>query len=339
MQVVLGVDGGNTKTVALAADLDGVIRGVGRAGSSNWETAGEREAVAALTQCVTQALQMAGVGMDSVLQAHLGLAGLDWPDDERRLRQALEGGWPGGLNMENDAFLGVRACSPDGRGIGVTAGTGVCACYIPMSGEPFFYGAFTDLGGGIDIDDQILQAIVRAEDGRGLPTAMTAPLLAAAGCAKVTDLAYAITREGLRLSSATLRPILFRAAEGGDPAAAAIVGGFGRELALCATSIIRRRGFKGDGPPIVASGSLFTQTGKTLFQAFRQDVLAAAPWARVILAQYPPVLGAVRAAFEECGRFTAAAWEQVRLTVPEKSWFQTAGVDEGELDRPRSLGD
>lgn len=326
MQIVLGVDGGNTKTVALATDLDGRIRGIGRAGSSNWEAVGEREAVKALTQCVTQALQMAGVNMDSILQAHLGLAGLDWPDDERRLRQALEGGWPVGLNMENDAFLGVRSCSPDGRGIGVTAGTGVCACFIPISGEPFFYGAFTDLGGGIAIDEQILQAVIRAEDGRGSATAMTVPLLAAAGCVDVTELAFAITRRGLRLPSTTLRPVLFRAAEEGDPAAAAIVGGFGRELALCATNIIRRQGFKEDGPPIVASGSLFTQTGTSLFQAFQQDVLAAAPWARVVLAQHPPVLGAVRAAFEECGRFTVAAWEQVRRTIPENSWFQTAGT-------------
>ncbi len=332
MQVVLGVDGGNTKTIALAAGLDGRILGIGRAGGSNWETAGEKEAAEALAQCVSQALRMAGVGMDAVIHTHLGLAGLDWPDDEQRLRRMLGDGWPAGLSLENDAFLGVRACAPDGRGIGVTAGTGVCACYLPPAGAPFFYGAFTDLGGGFDIDAQTLQAVIRAADGRGRPTAMTAPLLAAAGCADVAGLAYAITRRGLRLPSATLRPILFRAAEEGDPAAAAIVGRFGRELALCAANIIRRQGLTENGPPIVASGSLFTQTGTALFQAFRQEVLAAAPWARIIIipAQYPPVLGAVRAALEACGRFTNAAWEQARRTVPDRSWFQTAGAPAGE---------
>lgn len=328
MQVVLGVDGGNTKTVAVVADFEGRIRGIGRTGGSNWEAVGERAAVEAIRGCVEQALRMADVGMEAVVQAHLGLAGLDWPDDERQLRKALGMGWPDMLTLENDAFLGVRACAPDGRGIGVSAGTGVCACFIPPAGEPFFYGGFTDLGGGMDIDAQTLQAVMRAEDGRGSSTALTALLLAATGCADVAGLAYGISRRGLPLPSATLRPILFKAATQGDPVAAAIVTGFGRELALCATSIIHRRRLADASLPVVASGSLFMRTGTTLFEVFRRDVLIAAPRAQVILAQHPPVLGAVRAALEGCGRFSSSVWEQVRHTVPGESWFLTAGANE-----------
>ncbi|MGQ9778613.1 MAG: N-acetylglucosamine kinase [Bacillota bacterium] len=229
MELVLGVDGGSTKTEAAVADLDGRVRGFGRAGGSNWETIGVEEAVRSIRSAVKQALAMAGAGMADLRAAHLGLAGIDWPEDEERLRAALSVlGLPDGYTLENDAFLGVRAESPDGYGIGVGAGTGVCACLIPRTGEPYFYGSFMDFGGGMEIDAQTIAAVIRAEDGRGPKTSLTAPLLAALGCSSVTELVRAIAREGLSPSDRIIRPILFAVAAEGDRMALHIVRGFAR---------------------------------------------------------------------------------------------------------------
>lgn len=325
MDLVLGVDGGNTKTVALVADLGGRVLGRARAGSSNMESLGAAGAAAVIAACVEAALLAAGAAPGEITAAHLGLAGVDWPEDAPALRRELFGlPWANEAAIENDAFLGMRACAPGGIGIGVTAGSGVCACIIPEKGEPYFYGGFTDIGGGFDIDQRTLQAVVRAEDGRGPATALTDPILAASGRPSVYRLVQAVCREGLRLPSTVIRPILFAAARQGDPAACEIVQSFGRELALCAVNLIRRHGLAGGEPRVVAAGSLFTRTGPLLFETFRREVLAAAPRAHVSCSQHPPVLGAVRAALRALGRDSEDVWREVCRTAPGDEWFKTA---------------
>jgi len=74
MNVVVGVDGGNTKTIAVAADLEGQARGLGRGGCGNWERLGEHGAAELITDVVSEALDMAGVSRSQVAYVHLGLA-------------------------------------------------------------------------------------------------------------------------------------------------------------------------------------------------------------------------------------------------------------------------
>ncbi|MCL6613792.1 MAG: hypothetical protein K6U03_04105, partial [Firmicutes bacterium] len=291
MEFALGVDGGSTKTEAAVADLDGRVRGVGRAEGSNWETIGLERAVSSIRRAIEQALAMAGAGTAELRAAHLGLAGIDWPEDEVHLRAALSSlGLPEGYTLENDAFLGVRAESADGYGVGVGAGTGVCACIIPRRGKPYFYGSFIDFGGGMEIDAAAIAAVIRAEDGRGPRTSLSAPLLAALGFPSVTDLVRAMAREGFFPSDRIIRPILFPAAAEGDPVALRILRGFARELALCATNLIRRHASMDEEIIVVASGSLFTKTGPLLFALFRRFLEAGAPRAKAVLITHQPVL-------------------------------------------------
>ena len=331
MDIVLGVDGGSTKTVALAADLDGRILGIGRGGSSNWERTGFEPAVKVIRTCLDHALRMAGVMDGRIVFSHIGLSGLDWPSDLAMFHQALSPLLqPGGLVLENDAYLGIRACSPDGCGIGVGAGSGMCACIIPQEGSSFVYGGFTDLGGGMDIDDRTIQAVVRAEDGRGEPTALTGLLLEAVGCPDVRELIYSFCRKRLVISPTVLRPLLFTSAERGDRAAAGIVKGFAAELALCAVNLINRYQLAAEAITVVAAGSLFTSTGSLLFDTFQRLILQTAPFAQVIKADRQPVLGALRAALQACGHDSPLIQENLRQTMPGEEWFQTAAIIAGK---------
>jgi N-acetylglucosamine kinase-like BadF-type ATPase len=240
----------------------------------------------------------------------MGLAGLDWPEDEHRLREALSrhlGAVP--MTLENDAFLGTRACAPDADGIAVAAGSGVCASYLGTGGERYLYGYFAELGGGFPIDQLVLQAIIRATDGRGPQTALTSAVLGATGHDSVADLLRVLTRTAYTLSHTAIRPAVFQTAVAGDPVAVQIVSSFGRELGLLATNLIRKFALQGTEPFVVASGSLFTRTGPLLFDVFHGTVRGADASARVRLNQRPPVAGAVRAALQSQGAHTNADWE------------------------------
>src|SRR5436305_10147675 len=87
MQCVLAVDGGNTKTIALVATLDGTILGAGRGGCSdiyNAEAGTEwpdsaAAAMANVEYAVVGALQGAQVKASDLATAVFSMAGADWP--------------------------------------------------------------------------------------------------------------------------------------------------------------------------------------------------------------------------------------------------------------------
>jgi N-acetylglucosamine kinase-like BadF-type ATPase len=331
MPLIIGADGGNTKTVAMVCDPEqGVVRGVGRGNSSNWEGMGYEKAAAVITEVAEQALGKAGASRAEVVRLHAGLAGVDWPEDEVRMREALQSlGWRSEITLENDAFSAVRVTAPNGCGIGVTAGTGVASGIIRPDGSKYFYGAFTDLGGGRDIDPRTLQAVIRAEDGRGPATQLTAALLEATGHATVTDLVYAIHRKGRRPPHGALRRVLFTTAAAGDAVAVEIVTRFAGELALCATNLIRRFGLERKCEAVVAAGSLFQRTGPLLFDRFREALAKGAPQAEPILSEQPPLMGAVRGALSAGHCDVPVAWERICESARTGGWLRELGLEAG----------
>jgi N-acetylglucosamine kinase-like BadF-type ATPase len=333
MSLVVGVDGGNTKTVALVCDLDGRIRGRGRGQSSNWEGMGFEKAAAVIGDVAGQALAMTKAGRADIVWMHMALAGMDWPEDETKMRDTLAAaGWECGMSLENDAFSAVRACAPGGCGIGVTAGTGVASGIIRPDGGRYFYGAFTDLGGGRDIDPQTLHAVVRAVDGRGPATKLTGALLQASEHVTVTDLVYAIHRQRAHLPHGVTRRVLFSTAAQGDPVAVGILTRFAAELALCATNLMHRYHLEDEVVPVVAAGSLFQKTGPLLFDLFRESLGEGAPKAVPILADQPPLMGAVRGALKAVGHDEAELWERIRQRAEAEGWLRDEGNAEQQGD-------
>src|SRR5271166_3176035 len=89
MHFVLAVDGGNTKTIALVAKLDGSVVGVGRGGCSDiynavaddGKTDPEDVALANVGQAVSHALHAAGVASSDLAVGVFNMAGADWPED------------------------------------------------------------------------------------------------------------------------------------------------------------------------------------------------------------------------------------------------------------------
>ncbi|HEV3192652.1 MAG TPA: BadF/BadG/BcrA/BcrD ATPase family protein [Polyangiaceae bacterium] len=312
LNYVVGIDAGTTKTDAVVANLEGRPLGAGSSGCANWEVVGEKGAADALEEAIRRALGKAAADLTSVRHVHIGAAGLDWPEDEARLRNALAPflrDVP--LTLENDSYLGARACAPAAHGITVSAGSGVCASYLGAGGEKYFYGYFGELGGGTAIDQLTLHAILRAEDGRGPKTELTSSIPKATGHASVQDLLHALTRKGYVLAHTVIRPSLFDTAARGDPVAIDVVTTFGRELGLMATNLIMKFRLKGNAPCVIASGSLFTRTGPLLFDVFRRVVHGADDSAVVRLNDRPPVAGAVRVALSACGLQTNGNWESI----------------------------
>ncbi|HEU0114183.1 MAG TPA: hypothetical protein VFQ80_05885, partial [Thermomicrobiales bacterium] len=87
---VLGVDAGNSKTVALVAGPDGGVVGAGRGGPGDiYGALGETAALAEIERAVAAALRDAGVTAAEIEAAGFSMAGADWPEDFALLEAAM----------------------------------------------------------------------------------------------------------------------------------------------------------------------------------------------------------------------------------------------------------
>ena len=90
--LLLGIDGGGSKTRALITDQDGAPLGEGIATSSNYHRVGFDAARAAIETAVADAFVKAGRTPARFAAATLGLAGVDREADKELYARWLDGG-------------------------------------------------------------------------------------------------------------------------------------------------------------------------------------------------------------------------------------------------------
>src|SRR5690349_9914679 len=118
--IVLGVDGGGTKTHALAVNEQGEVVGVGVGRESNYQVSGMKKAIQSIGDATRQAL-----GSIRPDKAVFCLAGCDTDLDEMRLDQAISDlGLVDDFACYTDVFAALRAGSHHPFGVAVSIGTG-----------------------------------------------------------------------------------------------------------------------------------------------------------------------------------------------------------------------
>jgi N-acetylglucosamine kinase-like BadF-type ATPase len=299
--ILLGVDGGNTKTLAVAAAPDGTILGTGRVSrGSDIHAVPLDIAITVHREAADQALG-ARVRDDRVIAA-LSLAGADWPEDVAALDAAHGRRWRRRVVI-NDAIGALRGAIPSGPGVVVVCGTGTATGARGPTGATWHSGFWQEAQGGHELGVRALQAVYRAELGIDPPTALTAAVLAATREPDVESLLHHATGRGVvgRRDPAVIAPVLLTAADG-DPAAVAIVDRHGAALGGTALAAARRVGI-GSGEPFdlaLTGGVLRAHRGR-LREAIVTAVGAQATRVRVVEPALEPVVGALLLAFDAAG--------------------------------------
>ena len=300
--VVLGVDGGASKTHAILADEGGRVLGTGRSGCSNWEVVGLDGARTAFQGALQEALACAGLRQEDIAASGYGLAGLDWPSDQGRLEPLIDTlGVGGPRTVLNDAFLPLRAGTADGVGLAAIAGSGTTVVGRNRAGETArSFGAgypFTDWGGAGDIAHEAVHVVAAAFKGLGPETALAGRMLAATGCADVAELMEKVMRWQVEIGGA-FAPQVFQAAHEGDAVAQSIVRRAGRTIGANAIAIARRLGMLDEPFDLVTAGGVFSSQSDFLYQSLLETVHMEAPRANLVHWQSPPVVGALLLALD-----------------------------------------
>jgi len=250
--MVLGLDAGGTRTLGLLADEHGQIVAEARGPGANLQASGELEVEKVLHQVIDEAIGDRHVRPAAIC---LGMAGVDRPRDAETVRSILTRiGHRARVLVVNDALIALEAGLPDAPGIVLIAGTGSIAYGRDGEGRAARAGGWGyvlgDEGSGYWLGRQALRAVVRAADGRGPATALTAQILAHYQVSKPEELVHEVYYGGMRPRAiAALSREVQAAAEGGDDVARSIVDQGARELAAAAISVSRRLEFP--APPTV----------------------------------------------------------------------------------------
>jgi N-acetylglucosamine kinase-like BadF-type ATPase len=303
--ILLGVDGGGSKTFAVAVDERGRILGFGRGGCGNYEGPGLEAALAEIAKASGAALEAAGAQ-----RARVGcfcLAGADFPEDFEMLGAAVaELAVADQIHIYNDTRAAFQAGSTRGCGAVVIMGSGMNAagfapdgreCRLP--GEGFLFG---DWGGAGAIGAEVMHRVFRAHDGRGKPTLLMHMVLEQLGARDMEELTRRLYRDEVPpLAIGRLTLLVFPAALQGDEVALQIVERIAEETALAALAMLRRLGLEGEECDVVLGGSVYKGEGPLLLERVKVKARAGAPRADVIIPSVEPVIGAAILALQYAG--------------------------------------
>jgi glucosamine kinase len=292
---VLGIDAGGTKTLCLLADANGQIVAEARGPGANLHVAGEAGVEATLRDVITRTIGDRDITPAAIC---IGIAGVDRDDEERAIRAIVHAICPGArILVVNDALIALVAGAHDAPGIVIIAGTGSITYGRNRAGEAARAGGWGhmvgDEGSGYWIGREAVAAVMRASDGRGPATRLTAEILTHFGVADVSRLPRIVyDRDVPRVNVAALGPIVQRVAEGGDAVARRILDRGAEELVIAARSVATRLEMRGETFAFYLAGGAF-QVVPWLVDELTRRLVEVAPRSQVQRLSDEPAAGAV----------------------------------------------
>jgi N-acetylglucosamine kinase-like BadF-type ATPase len=249
--LVLGIDGGGSKTLVWLAAADGADAsplGVGEAGPSNPQSAGWAAALANLDRAIQGAFAAANRPRGSVVAACLAVAGVGREPDQDRLRAwASQRQLADQIIITHDALPILAAGTSHVAGVALICGTGSLAFGRTPDGRTARAGGmgylFSDEGSGYDIAREGLRAVALSLDDRGPRTLLVERFLTALGSASSAELVRDVYRRAEdRQWMASLAQIVLAAAADGDEVADQLVHAAARKLAGLIEAVSDRLG-------------------------------------------------------------------------------------------------
>ncbi len=284
---IWGIDGGGTKTDAVICDEGGRVLRRTQGGPSNCSARPMEQVLSTLTETIrtlTAGLSGADAAPDAIFA---GISGAGVGDNAARIRAHLQALFPQCpcIQAGTDAKNALRSAIPAGDGAIAIAGTG-SGVFVFRGEEMQQIGGWGyllgDEGSGFDLGRRALKSALRARDGRGPQTALTAACEQRLG--KPVTQAIAQLYQGGSAAIAGFAQVLLQEAAAGDALAVAEARAAAAELA----GGIQAAGRMLDTSPkaVATVGGLWQNP---FYRSLIQQALGAAY--RLIAPTLPPVYG------------------------------------------------
>ena len=298
MELLLGIDGGGTRTRAVLVTTKGRVLGQGEAGSSNHHNIELKTVTANLRRAVEQAWLAAGRPFAPAARAFLGCAGIKTDADAARVRAAAEsaGLAPAGqIEVMNDLHNALAGGLGGAPGIALIAGTGTNCLGRDAHGATFMCGGWgwllDDEGGGCGLALSAMRAAVRAADGRAAKTELLPAVLAFFGLREPNALLQRLyVQSPTPEEIAGFAPVVIRLAQAGDSTAGDLLRRGAAALAELVAGAASQLDFS-DGFEVVVLGGC-ARSGEPYQTMVEAAIRRRCPTAKLQEPLYSPVQGA-----------------------------------------------
>ncbi len=297
MSLVLGVDGGNSKAIALVARADGTIIGAARRlGSADIYARGPEAAIETVAAAVAEALGTAGARHTDVGAATFSMAGADWPEDMSLLRTAIvRRGIANRPEVLNDAIGALFGAVPSGPAVVVSLGTGAATGARGPDDRTWHSSFWQTPQGAAELAQRAVRAVADADLGKAPATELSASLTTATGDAGAEALLHRFTRrDGVETGTvgAVVRALL-QTAEGGDAVAVDLVERHGAGLGAMAAAAARRVGAQDSDYALAFCGGMARAGTQMLLDAAVAAIVQAGQAPRLVAPRWEPAIGAL----------------------------------------------
>jgi glucosamine kinase len=298
-QIVVGVDGGGSKTRVVVADAAGTEIAAVDAGPSAVQPGEIERSAEVIAAAVRQALLAAEVDVMPAV-ACIGVAGAGRQAERDALWQALVArDVAEEVVVHPDATIALEDAFGEGPGVLLIAGTGSMALGRGPTGVIARCGGwgpvFGDEGSGVWLSRRALGIVAAATDGREPETALTGALLTAA----VVDSVEALipwAAHATPADLAALAPAVIHCADTGDARAETLVAFAIEELVLHVRALARHL-FADEraATPVALAGGMLGK-GSSFRSRLERRLLTAVPGAQLRAGEVIAARGAVRTA-------------------------------------------
>ncbi|MDF2668945.1 MAG: hypothetical protein K0R67_1251 [Paenibacillus sp.] len=292
---VIGVDGGGTKTLALAADYKGAVLARSEIPGSNPNFVGKQASFQALRTVLQEIRQ----SMEDAEPSHVALCVPGLKRYENEVIEAL-GLTPERVSFSADVTSTFYGALGKETGIVALAGTGSFVIGTNELGETARAGGWGpvigDEGSGHRIAVHALRAVGRHYDGIGPATLLTDKILAFYSTATPQELKSAVNLNNI----SKLTYLVREAADEGDTAAQIIISEAAQQLAQMASVVITRLGMNTAASELALTGGL-ARIGERFTGPFGKRLTELCPEIRQVEPLLSPAGGALLLAFRACG--------------------------------------
>ena len=300
MPLVVGVDGGGSRTRVLLADANGTVLARTEGAATALKPGHESDAADIIKALIADVLSMADRSETRPAVCVVGVAGAGHERSAQALWSALASRRiADDVSVQPDATIALDDAFGDTSGVLLISGTGSVAFARTPSGVLERCGGWGpnigDEGSAAWLGRRALSVITAAQDGREPETALGGAVLTALELDSLEDLIpwAAVATPG---TFATLAPVIGQVAATGDLRANALISLCVEELTLHVRTLARRC-FTDEraAVPVALSGGLLSK-GSLVRKRLEQRMKSAVPGATVRSEDVDAARGAVRRA-------------------------------------------
>jgi N-acetylglucosamine kinase-like BadF-type ATPase len=294
IKVILGIDGGGTKTHACLVDLKGNILATAANGGANWERIGVHAVQESLNEIIVAVCERASVSREDIVDSTFALAGIDWDEDKELFAPVLSAlRLSEKCHLINDSFAALFAGIPQGIGCVSIAGTGGKSAGRSATKSVQTMGMELGEGGGAgQLVGIALDLLAQAHHGVIKKTDLYTQLPLSFGFNSPVDFFTAIARNRLELDE-SLAPLIFVLANKGDAIAIQALEQVAKQHAIDIQGIVSQLNFGSEQIELIRAGGLHTAGNHIFDRKFEQTLKAAIPAIHTRVLDISPVFGAV----------------------------------------------